>query len=685
VVIGQGSHAHEALDPDILHLCNFRRSNQLHRLLNVQTKLCFLTGDVNLQQAGDYPIAFLSLFVNFFQQPHAVYGVNQGYEGSYLFDFVSLKVANQMPGNIIRQLRFLIYQFLNPVLPKYLLAARIRLAQAFNRVVLGDGHQPGARRSQHVVQIRYVILNSHSIFIRRVRRRSDKNMAILGTLLKRGIKLRENLEQEYSSPFELQRNVLKDLLITARETEFGRFHNFPQILGEFRKGPKDFYLLFQKIPLHDYNKIYNDWWKLSLKGVKNICWPGRVKYFALSSGTSEASSKYIPVTKEMTRAIQRTSIRQILSLSKYDLPSKFFEAGILMIGGSTHLNKKGNYFEGDLSGIQAARLPFWFQHFYKPGKRIAKTRKWSTKLEEITRKANQWDIGIIVGVPAWIQILLEKVIAYHKLNHIHEIWPNLCVYVHGGVSFDPYRKGFEKLLGRPINFIETYLASEGFVAYQASPNNRSMKLVLNNGIFYEFVPFTDENFTGTGELKPDAKALLIDEVVEGKEYALLLSSCAGAWRYLIGDIIKFTSVHESEIIIAGRTKHFLSLCGEHLSVENMNKAIEMVSDEMDIDIKEFTVAGIPHGTLFAHHWFIGTDQKPDAALLRERLDHFLKTLNDDYAVERSAALKEVYVDLVPVQSFYDWMELKGKSGGQNKFPRVLKNAQLEEWKTYLAR
>ena len=510
-------------------------------------------------------------------------------------------------------------------------------------------------------------------------------MAILGTLLKRGIKLRENLEQEYSSPFELQKNVLKDLLITASDTEIGRYYDFSEILGHFRKGPKEFYRHFQKIPLHDYNKIYKDWWQLSLKGVKNVCWPGRVKYFALSSGTSESSSKYIPVTKDMTKAIQRTSIRQIISLSKYDLPSKFFEAGILMIGGSTHLNKKGSYFEGDLSGIQAARLPFWFQHFYKPGKKIAKTRKWSSKLEEITRKAPSWDIGIIVCVPAWIQILLEKIIAHHKVKNIHEIWPNLLVYVHGGVSFDPYRKGFEKLLGRPINYIETYLASEGFIAYQSSPRHGPMKLVMNNGIFYEFVPFNDENFLPTGELAPNAKTVLIDEVEEGKDYALLLSTCAGAWRYLIGDTIKFTSVDEAEIMITGRTKHFLSMCGEHLSVDNMNKAVELVSNEMNIDIKEFSVAGIPHGTLFAHHWFIGTDQKADVVLLRERLDHFLKELNDDYAVERSAALKDVHVDVLPVKTFYAWLESKGKSGGQNKFPRVLKNAQLEDWQKFVKR
>lgn len=509
-------------------------------------------------------------------------------------------------------------------------------------------------------------------------------MAILGTLLKKGIKLRENLEQEYSSPAELQKKELKDLLITASQTEFGKYYNFQKILTDFRKKDKGFYDSFSSaIPVHDYNKIYKDWWHLSLKGAKDICWPGRIKYFALSSGTSESSSKYIPVTKEMTKAIQKTSIRQILTLSKYELPSDFFEAGILMIGGSTHLNRRGNYFEGDLSGIQAARLPFWFQHFYKPGKKIAKTRSWEAKLDDIVNNAHRWDIGIIVGVPAWIQILLEKILEHNKVSDIHQIWPNLSVYVHGGVSFDPYKKGFEKLLGRPIHYIETYLASEGFIAYQAIPDRRSMRLVLNNGIFYEFVPFDDNNFTSSGEIKPNAKSFFIDQVEEGKEYALLLSSCSGAWRYLIGDIIKFTSLEESEIIITGRTKHFLSLCGEHLSVDNMNKAIELVSDEMNVNVKEFAVAGVPHGSLFAHHWFIGTDDQVDAGAFKIKLDDHLKKLNDDYAVERIAALKEVFVDILPVKTFYNWMEEKGKVGGQNKFPRVLKKKQLEEWIEFL--
>ncbi len=511
-------------------------------------------------------------------------------------------------------------------------------------------------------------------------------MAILGTLLKNGIKISKVIEQEQTDPFELQRKELKKLLTRALSTQFGRKYGFEEILHELEHGKgKGFYEKYRKqLPVYTYNEIYRDWWYRTLNGERNVCWPGTVKYFALSSGTSEASTKHIPITKSMIKAIQKTSIRQILSLSNYkNLPSKLFETGILMLGGSTHLNYNGTYFEGDLSGISAGQLPFWFQHFYKPGQKIAKMKDWNSKLEEITENAHQWDIGFIVGVPAWIQILLEKIIERYQVKTIHEIWPNLMVYTHGGVSFEPYRKGFEKLLAHPLVYIETYLASEGFIAYQAMPNRRAMRMVLNNGIFYEFVPFTEANFGPDGEIIPNPQTLAIDEVEEGKEYALLLSTCAGAWRYLIGDVIKFVSKAESEIVITGRTKHFLSLCGEHLSVDNMNKGIQLAANDLNISISEFTVAGIPHGTLFAHRWYIGTDDPVDADLFRDRLDEHLKVLNEDYRVERIAALKDVEVNVLPTEVFYQWMRKKGKEGGQNKFPRVMKKGQFEEWEEYL--
>jgi hypothetical protein len=509
-------------------------------------------------------------------------------------------------------------------------------------------------------------------------------MAIISTLLKKGIRLRESLEQEYSQPIELQKQALKKLLIASNRTAIGEKYDFSGILKSFKGGNDQFYEKFKNsVPIYDYDKIYEEWWHRLLNGERDITWPGKVKHFALSSGTSGAASKYIPITKDMVKAIRRTGVRQILSLSKYDLPKSLFTKGILMLGGSTDLEFNGTYFSGDLSGITAGKLPIWFQRFYKPGKKISRNKNWGDKLDQIVEKAPKWDIGIIVGVPAWLQILLEKIIERYQVAHIHEIWPNLQIFVHGGVSFEPYKKGFEKLLGKPLTYIETYLASEGFLAFQALPGRKSMRLVLNNGIFHEFVPFNDQNFDENGSIRQDAKTLKIDQVEEGKDYAILISTCAGAWRYLIGDTIRFVSKEESEIIITGRTKHFLSLCGEHLSVDNMNKAVELASDEFDITIKEFTVLGEPYKNLFAHHWYIGTNDSVDAQQLGERIDALLKELNDDYAVERRHALKKVFCEVRSSSDFYDWMRSQGKEGGQNKFPRVLKGEKAESWREFL--
>ena len=506
-------------------------------------------------------------------------------------------------------------------------------------------------------------------------------MPLLGSIIKRAIEVRSKLPSIFATPdaVTVQKKELKKLLRKASLTYFGEKYNFQKILKS-----QDPVAAFQStVPTHDYNEIFKAWWYRTLNGEAYVTWPGKVNYFALSSGTSEASSKQIPVTDDMLRAIKKTSIKQIFSLARYDFPKSFYEKGILMLGGSTHLNFNGTYYEGDLSGITAKNIPFWFQVFYKPGKRISKERDWPTKLNEIVKRAKDWDIGVIVGVPAWWQILIEKIIAHYQVQNIHEIWPNLSIFVHGGVAFQPYSKGFGKLLGKPITYIETYLASEGFIAFQTRPNTNSMQLVLDNGLFYEFVPFNNSNFDLEGNLKPDAEALTIAQVEEGVEYALLLTTCAGAWRYLIGDTIKFTSKDLNEIVITGRTKHFLNLCGEHLSQENMNMAIKMTEDQLNIEIREFTVAGIKHDTMFAHKWFVGTSDTVDAAIIREQIDENLKILNDDYRVERIAAIRDVIVEVLHPDTFYNWMRMKGKEGAQNKFPRVMKAQQLNEWEQFI--
>jgi hypothetical protein len=502
-------------------------------------------------------------------------------------------------------------------------------------------------------------------------------MAIVGTILQEVIRNRKSHLDKQQLNFDVQKETLYKLLNKAKHTQFGVDNRF----GEILKSEEMVNAYQEFVPIYDYEKLFSQYWHKLLEGKPDITWPGKVKFFGLTSGTSNDSSKRVPLTRDMIKSIRRTGIRQLLSLVELDLPPYFFEKSVLMLGGSTSLVKMEKYFEGDLSGILAGRLPFWFNSFYKPGF-ISKERDWNTKLDKIVLKAKDWDIGGISGVPAWVQILLERIIDHYEVNTIHDIWPNFRVYAHGGVNLAPYKKSFEKLIGKEIFYLETYLASEGFLAYQRKKDH-AMQLVLDNGIFFEFVPFNSSNFNPDGRMVDKPEVLLIDRVNEQEDYALLISTNAGTWRYMIGDTIRFTSVKDFEIVITGRTKHFLSLCGEHLSVENMTRAISDVSERLNIEIKEFTVAGIPHEKRFAHKWYIGTnDAVNDQKAFVEMLDKTLSELNDDYAVERKEALKNVFVEIVPVKVFYDWLKMKGKEGGQHKFPRVI-GSQFTEWEEFI--
>ena len=239
------------------------------------------------------------------------------------------------------------------------------------------------------------------------------------------------------------------------------------------------------------------------------------------------------------------------------------------------------------------------------------------------------------------------------------------------------------MLGKPIVYIENYLSSEGFIAFKDRENAKGMKLILDNNIFMEFVPFDDKNFDNEGKMVENPEALMVHEVEEGRDYALLMSTNAGAWRYLIGDTVRFVDLERKEVIITGRTKHFLSLVGEHLSVENMNRAVQLTSEELNICIPEFAVVGFPYENLFAHKWYVACNDKVDPNVVIKKIDQHLCELNDDYAVERTSALKEIFIEKLPEDAFLKFMESKGKLGSQHKFPRVLKGKVLEEWNTFL--
>ena len=507
-------------------------------------------------------------------------------------------------------------------------------------------------------------------------------MAILGSLIARSLQLRKKFDLPVAAPQVYQRHTLRQLLERGQYTSFGKHYGFGDILSKEIDPVAAFR---ERVPIHTYSDMHSQWWHRCQQGEENVSWPGKVKYFALSSGTSEAASKHIPVTQDMIKSIKKVGFKQLYSMANFKINAASFGKGVLMLGGTTSLFERGEYYEGDMSGISAKNMPRWMSSLlYKPGQKISRRTQWEDRIKLIVEKAPTWDVGTICGVPAWVQIVLERVMARHGAKNIHEIWPNLNVYIHGGVSLEPYKQSFKKIFGKPVTFIETYMASEGSFGFQARPGG-GIKLVLNAGVFFEFVPFTGENFDEDGNIKPNAQAYTISEVKEGVDYAVLLSTCAGAWRYMIGDVIHFTNAAEYEIAITGRTRQFLSLCGEHLSVDNMNKAIQTVSKQLNITIREFTVAGMKYENLFAHQWYIGCDNEVDAGQLRKLLDETLSQLNDDYEVERTSALKEVFVNILPSEAFLGYLRAKGKEGAMSKFPRVLKGQQLADWEQYLTK
>ena len=499
-------------------------------------------------------------------------------------------------------------------------------------------------------------------------------------MIRRTRKVRFSINTNPARSKEVQIRTLEKLLSRSRNTAFGQEYRFNDILNS-----KDIYSAFaSNVPNGDYLNML-PWWDRSRSGEKDVTWPGKVDYFALSSGTSDGSSKYIPVSPEMLKYIRRGSLRQILAIAGTDVPKDHITKNWLMVGGSTALDFNGIFHFGDLSGITTANIPGVLQRISKPEPDIRSSKDWRSKIKRITLEAENWDVGMIAGVPAWIQLLLENIIEHYKVDNIHDIWPNLEVYIHGGVSLKPYRKSINKLLGRPIKYFETYLASEGFIALQTRQNaDGGMRLLLRGGIFFEFVPFNDQNFNEHGEILPNPKILPLWEIKEGLEYALLLSTCSGAWRYLIGDTVRFTNLKKNELVITGRTKHFISLCGEHLSVDNMNQAVQLLGEKYATDFNEFTVGAISVKKSFGHQWFLpnnGLNLDPEQ--VSKDLDAFLCELNDDYAVERKHALKTIKVQLIPDNCFLGWMTHRGKISAQSKFPRVLKGQLLKQWRDYL--
>ena len=504
-------------------------------------------------------------------------------------------------------------------------------------------------------------------------------MAIFGSIIKSLIDLKDTLTPE-GEALKQQEEELVNLLKKAKDTAFGKHYEFEKIL-ESENVRKTF---AEKVPYFDYNKIDGEWWHRYHEGEEDVTWPGTPPYFALSSGTTGKSSKRIPVTDEMVESIRNAGIKQVSALSNFDLPPDFFEKEIMMLGSSTDLHKEGDHKEGEISGISASNIPFWFRGYYKPGEEIAKIEEWDDRVQMIAENAKEWDIGALSGIPSWMELMLKKVIEYHNLNNIHEIWPNLQVYASGGVAFEPYEKSFNALLGKPVQVIDTYLASEGFLALQNRPDTHAMKLITDNGVYFEFVPFKPEHINQDGSIVDHAPVIMLEDVEEEKEYVLLISTVSGAWRYLIGDTIKFTDKAKNEIRITGRTKFFLNVVGSQLSVNKMNDAVQELENKFDIRIPEFVVAAKRgEDGEYYHFWYLGTEDEADDAQLGEALDNALKEANKNYKVARSKALKGVKVTTIDPNMFHEWNALNKKKGGQVKMEKVMDEEKFADWEKFL--
>ncbi|WP_378186335.1 GH3 auxin-responsive promoter family protein [Aquimarina sp. W85] len=503
-------------------------------------------------------------------------------------------------------------------------------------------------------------------------------MAILGSIIKGAIYLKDALTPDVNN-IEAQQEVLQHLLTTAKDTAFGKHYQFEEILNA-KHPAKQF---AQTIPYFDYQTLNDQWWSQLHEGKDNITWPGSPPYFALSSGTTGKTSKRIPVTEAMIEAIRSAGIKQVSALSNFELPADFFEKDIMMLGSSTDLTEKEGHLEGEISGISASNIPNWFSNYYKPGEAIAKIDNWDERVSEIAKNAKQWDIGALSGIPSWMELMMQEVIKYHNIETIHDIWPNLQVYTSGGVAFQPYEKSFNKLLKHPITVIDTYLASEGFMAYQQRPETTAMRLITDNGIYFEFVPFKPEYINQDGSITQDAPAIGLKDVQLNQDYVLIISTVSGAWRYIIGDTIEFTDIERAEIKITGRTKFFLNVVGSQLSVNKMNVAIQELEKEFNLEIPEFTLSAVRINDEFYHSWYLGTETDIDTSKLADFMDASLKSANKNYRVARSKALKGVKVTTINPALFYDWNEKNKKKGGQVKMERVMGEEKFEQWEKFI--
>lgn len=466
------------------------------------------------------------------------------------------------------------------------------------------------------------------------------------------------------NPIATQRDVLQDLVTHAQYTEMGRKYGLTKLfsISDFKN----------QVPIHEYEniKIYVD---RLMTGEENLLWNTPVNWFAKSSGTTSSKSKFIPITKESLEDCHFQGTKDVLSLYYNANPTSDLLTGKgLVIGGSHQLSIVNDTIQfGDLSAVLLQNAPYWGQWLRTPELSIALLDEWENKIEKLARSTINENVTSISGVPTWTLVLLKRILEITGKKTIAEVWQNLELYIHGGVSFIPYKQQFEEVIGKPINYLEIYNASEGFFAAQDNLSEDGMLLFLNHGIFYEFMPVEEY-----GKERPQTIGL--NKVEIGKNYAPVITTNGGLWRYLIGDTIQFTNTHPFKIKVSGRLKHYINAFGEELMIDNADKAIAIACEKTNSVVNDYTAAPkyFDNKSNGSHEWLIEFETPPqNTNEFAYELDCALKTLNSDYEAKRhkDIALQMPIIKILPQGLFTKWLSQKGKLGGQHKVPRLNNN------------
>jgi len=500
---------------------------------------------------------------------------------------------------------------------------------------------------------------------------SVKNMKLLSPAISRLARFRHwRIEQWVENPIEAQREVLQDLVTHAQFTEIGRQYGLNNLFSvrDFKKA----------IPIHEYDQLkpYID---RLMNGEEKLLWNTPVNWFAKSSGTTNDKSKFIPITDESLNDCHYQASKDVLSLYyNFNPDSDLLTGKGLVIGGSHQINMLNEEIQyGDLSAVLLQNAPIWANWIRTPELSIALLDEWEHKIEQLAHSTIEEDVTSISGVPTWTLILIKRILQITGKQTLREVWPNLELYIHGGVSFVPYKEQFQKLIGGGVHYIDLYNASEGFFAAQDTPDSNGMLLFLHHGIFYEFMPVEEYG-------KPDPKTVGLQDVVIGQNYALVISTNGGLWRYLVGDTVQFTTTYPFRIKVTGRLKHYINAFGEEVMVDNTDKALAIACAKTEAVVTEYTAAPVyfsDNGN-GCHEWLIEFEKEPNnVELFVDELDAALKNLNSDYEAKRhkNIALKQPIVRCVPKQTFHKWLHSKGKLGGQHKVPRLCNDRKyLEE-------